>query len=84
MLNPQADHWPLHRHVRAESVPSPVPQPHRIATWRCHCGAVEFDTYPVGPTGAEVGVAPIGRAWVTPEQLARLRNDGFSEFGSAV
>jgi hypothetical protein len=50
----------------------PIPQSHRTHGWRCWCGAVEFDTYPVGPDGADDRRPPIGRAWVEPDALERV------------
>jgi hypothetical protein len=60
---------PPHRHERLVSVPVPIPQPHRTATWSCACGAIELDTYPVGPHGIEDGSLPVGVAWVAPLQI---------------
>jgi len=69
---------PLHQHERVISVPVPIPQPHRTATWRCECGAIELDTYPVGPQGIEEGSLPIGVAWVLAPQIeAASRSTSF-------
>lgn len=61
-----------HRHSRCEPIEVPVPQPHRVVSWRCRCGAIELDTYPVGPRGAEEGALPIGHVWVAADLLSGL------------
>jgi hypothetical protein len=59
-----------HQHRRHQLAPAPIPQPDREMVWHCRCGAVEFDTYPVGPDGdADTCCGPIGLAWVEPEQI---------------
>ena len=70
-----------HQHSRDELVAVPIPQPHRTRTWRCECGAMEFDTYPIGPEGADHRSPPIGQAWVAPDQLSRV-SGSLEDFGS--
>ena len=61
-----------HTHVRFDLVAMPIPQPHRARGWRCWCGAIEFDTYPVSPDGADDRRPPIGSAWVERQSLERV------------
>ena len=66
------DNPATHSHSRVELILAPIPQPYARRLWCCGCGAVEFDTYPLGGEVVGTDAHPVGRAWVTAEQLAEV------------